>query len=496
GPRPRARRGTILVAAMWASIIIAAIVLVTARVIKVDAQATNNRASDAVAVAVEHGAEQYVLSLVEAAKGDPTYVTGAPAESMYVGDRSLRSGGYFWIIRPDPADQREMIFGVVDEASKVSLNAASVEELSKLPGMTADVAAAIVDWRDPDETVTGQGAESSTYNRLKVPYNAKNAPFETVDELRLVIEPKFDQDKVRTNELLYGYDTNRDGVLDVFEQQGGGLATGFSAGQGAGVGIAPFVTAYSRETAARAAGGNAGPADVNGDPGAVTQALVRAKIPQSRATDIVTIARNSRVVTGNAQRFSSVFDFCYAGTMRPDEVKLAYDQLAYAAAAAPGGGPGAAFRGRYIVGRMNVNTAPREALATLPGLDTSDADKLVSARSGQAAGGSVAWVYEAIGPEKAAKVGNRLTNKSYQYSADIVAVTADGRSFRRVRVVVDGRTTPAKIIYRRDMTEFGWPLEPSIRDHLRSGGELETPIGGGGGSSSGLGSGSMGDGGF
>ena len=74
-----------------------------------------------------------------------------------------------------------------------------------------------------------------------------------------------------------------------------------------------------------------------------------------------------------------------------------------------------------------------------------------------------------------------LTDKSYQYSADIVAVSADGKSFKRVRIVADARRTPARIVYRKDLTDLGWPLDESIRDHLRQGGDLETPFGSGSG---------------
>ena len=114
--------------------------------------------------------------------------------------------------RPDPDDDQYYDFGLVDEASKVSLNAASVDELMKLPNMTVDVAAAIVDWRDEDDDVTDQGAESDYYQSLPEPYKAKNAPFETIEETLLV--------RGVTLDLLYGYDRNRNGVIDDVERIG------------------------------------------------------------------------------------------------------------------------------------------------------------------------------------------------------------------------------------------------------------------------------------
>jgi hypothetical protein len=67
------------------------------------------------------------------------------------------------------------------------------------------------------------------------------------------------------------------------------------------------------------------------------------------------------------------------------------------------------------------------------------------------------------------QVADSVTTSSYFYSADIVAVSGDGRAFKRARVVIDGSTTPAKIIYRKDLTALGWPLPPEIHDDMRSG---------------------------
>jgi hypothetical protein len=78
------------------------------------------------------------------------------------------------------------------------------------------------------------------------------------------------------------------------------------------------------------------------------------------------------------------------------------------------------------------------------------------------------WVATTLGP-KAADIANLITGQAYQYSADIVAVSANGRSFKRVRVVIDIRNTTPKIIYRRDLTQFGWPLDPEILASLRRG---------------------------
>jgi type II secretory pathway component PulK len=440
---PRRRAGTILVTAMWALVVFSGLILVFARSTRVELSATANRVSSMQAAAVEHGAEQYVLSLVETAAGDPSTIVDAPAETMQVGD------GYFWLIKPNPDDDQTQAFGLVDEASKLSLNAAPLAELLKLPGITTDVADSILDWRDPDSTVTDQGAEDDYYGQLPQPYKTKNDAFETVEELRLV--------KGMTEDMLWGLDRNHDGVLDARERAYGGDATAFNAANGAGKGIASYLTVYSVEASA---GGNL--ANVNSPvPQPVIDALTK-PLGATRAGQIVGTARPLRP-------YISVFDFCAKGSMTVDEVKKTYKLLTATTTTA-----------KTIVGRTNINTASREVLACLSGIEQQDVDSLLSKR-GTSTGTDLSWVYEALGPQKAAQVGARLTGKSYQYSADILAVAGNGRSFKRVRIVVDGRSTPAKIVFRKDLTELGWPLDDTVRQTLRNGGKLDTPIGTGGG---------------
>ena len=112
------------------------------------------------------------------------------------------------------------------------------------------------------------------------------------------------------------------------------------------------------------------------------------------------------------------------------------------------------------------------------GIDEGDADSLFSKREG-ADTSNLAWVMTAIPILKAQAIGNEITSRSFQYSADIVGVSGDGRSFRRARIVVDATKLPAKIVYRKDLTSYGWPLDPAIRDILRSGVTLGTGSNGG-----------------
>jgi len=94
------------------------------------------------------------------------------------------------------------------EASELSL---AQSLLMSLPGMTIDVADAILDWLDEDDEARPNGAELEFYTTLPTPYAPKNGPIDSVEELLLV--------RGVTPQLLFGVDANRNGVIDAAEQQ-------------------------------------------------------------------------------------------------------------------------------------------------------------------------------------------------------------------------------------------------------------------------------------
>ena len=109
--------------------------------------------------------------------------------------------------------EEDIVYGLDDEESRLSVNAASAEELAKIRGIEPDIAAAIVDWRDGDEEVTAQGAEQSYYASLANPYEMRNGAIETVRELLMV--------RGVTSERLLREDANASGVLDAEEMDRG-----------------------------------------------------------------------------------------------------------------------------------------------------------------------------------------------------------------------------------------------------------------------------------
>ncbi|MGD0139101.1 MAG: hypothetical protein ABSD28_09505 [Tepidisphaeraceae bacterium] len=160
-------------------------------------------------------------------------------------------------------------------------------------------------------------------------------------------------------------------------------------------------------------------------------------------------------------------------------------------------GPGNANR---LINPFTASPLVLEAI----GFSQAAAQSIVEARetaassSGQTGGAGYSWATQAAGGGAGGATAY-LTGVSYRYSADIVAVSADGRAFKRVRIVIDASrfnplgttlgtaTPPAVIVYRKDLTAYGWPLPISQKQFqdLAARGQLQlgwlgTALGSGG----------------
>ena len=88
----------------------------------------------------------------------------------------------------------DVTVNIVDESGKVDLNGADLDLMANLMMAVGErrdrarrLAAAIVDWRDPDSLSQIEGgAEDPDYESEGLPYGAKDAPFESIAELQQV----------------------------------------------------------------------------------------------------------------------------------------------------------------------------------------------------------------------------------------------------------------------------------------------------------------------
>jgi general secretion pathway protein K len=110
------------------------------------------------------------------------------------------------------------IVKIVDESGKLNLNTIPEAVLKKLIsalGIEGDLldtlVDSIMDWKDKDDLIRLHGAESEYYQGLPEPYQAKNADFDTLEELLMV--------KGVTPDLLFGTGDKK-GLMDLLTVYG------------------------------------------------------------------------------------------------------------------------------------------------------------------------------------------------------------------------------------------------------------------------------------
>lgn len=172
---PARQRGVALILVLWLLVLLIALVGGFARSARIEAlEAHQLRATVIARQAARAGVEYAVLRM----------------QYPDVDRRWFPDGRVY----PFAFGQAQVQIRIVDESGKVDLNGASPDLLRKLllaldvdATQAQAIAAAIVDFRDPDDLLTAGGAEASDYRAAGLPYGPKNKPFEAVSELQRVL---------------------------------------------------------------------------------------------------------------------------------------------------------------------------------------------------------------------------------------------------------------------------------------------------------------------
>jgi DNA uptake protein ComE-like DNA-binding protein len=427
----RSQRGSVLIIVMWICFGVVALTLYFANSMSSELRAADNRVQDASARAACDGGVRYAAYLLGqlATGGTVPLATDYKAEQLPVGD------AYFWFIGRDPNQKpsADPFFGIVDEASKINLNTASATMLSGLPTMTSDVAANILSWRGASNA---GGAGNETYARLDPSRLVKGAPFETIDELRLVYGATLD--------VLLGEDTNRNGALDRNEDDADQSPPHDNQDGQLQPGILEYVTVYSRQS-------NTGRVNV-------TDA---SQPTRTRLGAIIQSALNSPQRTQQIIRrlgtsaIGSVAEFYAVSGLTAVEFQQIHTRLT-------------ASTGTTVQGLININTASEAVLDCIPGIGTDYASAIVSYRLAHPdVLTSLAWITQVItAPAAIRTAGRYITDQSYQFSVDVAAVGRNGRGYCREKVVFDVSSGTPRIVYRQDLTAYGWALGAQARQSL------------------------------
>lgn len=448
------KRGAAYVVALMVTTVLAGMVLVFAQEMRVESDASANRVSQTQARWIAAGA-------LEAVRGDLAYVIslGEAPRLDRVGTQAIQLGdGLFWLIKPNAEDDRELAYGIMGEGGRINLDAFSGIDALELPGMDANLAAAITDWQDRNPQITPGGAESAYYLSRDTPYQIKDRDLETVGELMYVRD--------MTTDLLYGEDTNRNYKLDPNEDDGNANLPNDNGDGKLDRGFIDYFTVYSNDPGVSDSGTDKVTLDIKSSAQQLNQlrSFLATQLDEERANELAQLSFNKTATTGKNDTFTSVLEFFTETEATNDEFELIHDGLKRL------------DNDDELEGLIDVYHATEEVLATLPGLDPGDARALINARptlDPDEPTPNLSWIIDVLGEEKAIAAARYMTHRSYQFTVDIVAISGDGRGFCRLRAVVDclpvleGDATLPRVRYLEDLTSYGWPLDESIREQLR-----------------------------
>lgn len=341
--------------------------------------------------------------------------------------------GVFTLIHP-VCSENQMYWGMSDEAARLNINTAEKDSLLALPEMSEEIADSIIDWRDENSEPEPSGAEEDYYMTLDPPYSCKNSFFETGEELLFV--------KGVTSELFWGEDRNQNGILDPGEDEDedGELDFGF----------ANFITVYSVDKNVQANGSER--LNINSPEADLENGL----------SDVLSSSTINSIRTSGP--YMSVGYLLDVQGVTVNNFKLIVDRVTVIPVP--------------IGGQININTAPKQVLQTLPGMEEEMIEAMLAYRSQEEVNlSNIGWLLDVSLDEEMKKqqlkmIANQITTRSYQFRIDVVGRIGDrleGSSlteeespfaFKRILAIYDKLQDPPRPIYFKDISRQGFPYNP------------------------------------
>ena len=401
-------------------------------------------------------------------------------------------------------------FGIENESTRLNLTVllqweqrqegAAREALMSLPGMSESIADAILDWIDADGTRRQFGAEADYYSGINVPYGPRNALPTSLEELLLVRDV--------TRELLFGPDANFNHRIDPEEARYASRSAG-SDRAGGGLPWASLLTVFSAER-------NLDPdgkprIDLNEKDLATLHQRLTEKFDQGQANFIIAYRQfgpyseeedsDTKSATEKSEpdrrekrlKSASAID---VDASKPAKFKIASVlHLVGAEIRIPGktkqdeeiilepsfpDDPQAmrdylptlldhatVDTSPVIRGRINVNEAPRTVLRSVPGMDDTLVDRIVSARGPQGnpqdpGRRHATWLLTEglVDFEQMRALLPYLTSGGDVFRAQVVGCFDGPGPAGRVEVVIDATSTPPRQVYWKDLRLLGIGYPP------------------------------------
>lgn len=416
-------------------------------------------------------------------------------------------------------------FGITNESGKLNLNTLiqleqemglepeeTREFLMYLPGMTQNTADAILDFIDEDSEIRPLGAEQESY----VDVVPRNGPLDSIDELAQVIGI--------TADMLYGEDANRNGQLDLNENDGELTLPIDDADGVLLLGWSEFLTVYSKETnldpegeekiflndssltdlydiletelgpdeaqfivayrlfgpsnfTGVSATSSSGDAETDQALGDLANNLTNAMFGSDGATS----TRGGMNLSGGAQfEFASLFDLIDA------EVEAKIDDRDETLVSPWTSDPAdlsenfpllqdllSVYEGEIIEGRINIVLAREEILYGIPEMTVDVSDGILASPlrdpNAQAAisnglEATTAWlVAEGIADmETMRALAPYITARGDVYHCQVLGHATSGKGpISRVEAIIDASDYPPAVIFRRDLGALGKGYDPA-----------------------------------
>lgn len=405
----------------------------------------------------------------------------------------LGQQGRFTVLAPafdESSNSVGVRYGIEDESARVNVNAlleidkaaAAVgmenvgrDLLMALPGMTVDVADAILDWIDSDEEMREFGAEFGDY----LDYAPKNGPLETVEELLLV--------RGVTPDLLFGYDVNRNGMIDASEMEGVGAGS-----ETPSRGWSAYLTLHSKER-------NTQP---NGEPRINLniedmQALhdsLSLVFPEEWVVFIIAYRQNGAYQEDQeGEAYSGgELDLSQPGK-EETKLKQVLDLVGKKVQVKfQGDEENTVLQSPFaedlvsmntymttlmdyvtvadatIPGRININQAPREILAGIPGITEDVVEQIINARSVDPSVDDPSRQHETwlltdgiVTLDEMRSLMPMVCARGDVYRMQVVGYYDEGNASARLEVILDATELPPRVLLWRDISHLGrgYPLE-------------------------------------
>lgn len=340
-------------------------------------------------------------------------------------------------------------FGLTDEAGRLNLNHTHEAELEKIPGITAAMAAAVRDYIDPDNAARPEGAEQDYYSGLARPYEIRNGPLDTLDELLLV--------RGFTPRLLQGEDANMNCRLDPNEDDGEERPPSDNRDGRLDLGLRRYLTVSSyeydndRDGAPRTNVNN--PLDPLPGvelPAALTNFIAAFRQAKGHVKHVAELLEAQFSVKDSAGR-----NVALSTGVGPDELPQLLDLFS-------------ATDDARVKGLINVNTASAAVLRAIPGIDEPLADSIVATRKGLPSDRrrTIAWLYQEklVDAARFRQIAPRLTARSYQYSFRVLGYGLPSGRYCVLDVMIDTAGMAPAILAVRDLSRFGLPFPVGVND--------------------------------